>query len=347
MKRIIIYLLFLGIVSVITFYFLSNFSGGIEWGKIVNFFLVNPWGLLGISSLLFSWITDTLITYILIRKIILVPFSFLKSFNMSIIGIFFNKLSPASTGGSVFQIAYLKRNGINFGSSVSITELRYIIKQSAMVFVAAMGFLIVLPIVERNEITFFLSLLGFSLSVGVIVLFFLINVSAKIRASLLAVTKWAIGLLRFSKKLSPKIPDLNQKAEKEFKNYIQSMGMIVQNWKYIIPVFLLAMLSALSHLFLAFAAVQSFEIFENIPKGILDVVSLQAIATTIIFFSPTPGSAGLAEGGFYLFFSTIIPPKFLATVTLEWRILNYFIPLALSGVIFLIISFSRMVKAKK
>ncbi len=347
LKRIVIYLLFLGIVSAITLYFLSNFSGGIEWGKVINFFLANPWGFLGIASLLFSWLTDTLITYILVRKLILVPFSFTKSFNLSIIGIFFNKLSPASTGGSVFQIAYLRRNGINFGSSISITELRYVIKQSAMVVAAALGFLMALPIVERNEITLTLSLIGFGLSISAIAILILINVSSKIRTSLLSLTKWAIGLLRFSKRLSPKIPDLNQKAEKEFKNYVQSIGMISKNWKFIIPVFFLALLSAIGHLFLAFAAVQSFGLFENIPKGILDVLSLQAIATTIIFFSPTPGSAGLAEGGFYLFFSTIVPPKFLATVTLEWRILSYFIPLALSGIIFLIIFFHRMVNARK
>lgn len=347
LKRIFIYLLFLGIVSTITFYFLSNFSGGIEWGKVVNFFLVNPWGLLGIVSLLFSWLTDTLITYILVRKLILVPFSFMKSFNMSIIGIFFNKLSPASTGGSVFQIAYLKRNGVNFGSSISITELRYIIKQGAMVVAAAIGFVMALPIIQRDEITFTLALVGFGLSIGGITILILINVSSKVRTSLLGLTKWAINLLRFSKRLSPKIPDLNQKAEKEFKNYVQSMGMISKNWKFIIPVFFLALLSALGHLFLAFAAVQSFGIFENIPKGILDVISLQAVATTIIFLSPTPGSAGIAEGGFYLFFSTIIPPKFLATVTLEWRILSYFVPFALSGLIFLIIFFHRMVNTRK
>jgi len=347
LKRIVLYLLLLGIVSAVTFYFLSNFSGGIEWGKVITFFLANPWGFLGILSLLLSWITDTFITYILIRKIIHVPFSFLKSFNMSIIGIFFNKLSPASTGGSVFQIAYLKRNGINFGSSVSITELRYIIKQSAMVVAAAMGFLIALQVVERNEITFVLSFLGFGLSIGGILILILINVSSKVRTSLLAITKWAIGLLKFSKKLSPKIPDLRQKAEEEFKNYVQSMKMISTNWKFIIPVFFLALLSAWGHLFLAFAAVQSFGIFENIPKGMLEVISLQAIATTIIFFSPTPGSSGLAEGGFYLFFSTIVPPKFLATVTLEWRILSYFVPLILSGIIFLIIFLYRMVSTRK
>lgn len=344
MKRILIYILFLTIISVITVYFLSTFSGGIEWGRIIGFFFSNIWGSIGIVSLLLSWLMDTLITYLMIMKMTNVKFSFFKSFNMSIIGIFFNKLSPASTGGSVFQIAYLRNNGINFGASISITELRYIIKQTAMIILASIGFINALPVIERNEIVFVLSLIGFGISVGGILILILTNLNARSRSFLLKVTKWFISLLRFSKKLKPKIPELNSKTEREFQNYTQSLKLISKNWKAVIIIFLFAMVSAIAHLFLAFAAVQSFEIFENIPKGIVDVLSLQAIATTVIFFSPTPGSAGLAESGFFLFFSTLIPPRFLGTVTVEWRILSYFIPLLVSGIIFLFVSLSRMVK---
>ncbi|MGC9211855.1 MAG: lysylphosphatidylglycerol synthase transmembrane domain-containing protein [Athalassotoga sp.] len=344
MKRILIYILFLSVVSAITLYFLSTFSGGIEWAKVFNFFFVNVWGWIGIASLMISWLMDTLITYIMILKITNVKFSFLKSFNMSVIGIFFNKLSPASTGGSVFQIAYLRNNGLNLGTSISVTELRYIIKQSAMVFLAAFGFIDAIPIISRNEIVFILSLTGFVISVGGILILVLANMSAKSRNYMIKTIKWFINLLRFSKRLSPKIPDLNLKVEMEFRNYTESLRLISKNWKVVTVIFILALISAIAHLFLAFAAVQSFGIFENIPRGIVDVLSLQAIATMVIFFSPTPGSSGLAESGFFLFFSTLIPPKFLGTVTLEWRILSYFLPLLISGIIFLFISLSRMVK---
>ncbi|MGC8611000.1 MAG: lysylphosphatidylglycerol synthase transmembrane domain-containing protein [Athalassotoga sp.] len=344
MKRILIYILFLSVVSAITLYFLSTFSGGIEWAKVFNFFFVNVWGWIGIASLMISWLMDTLITYIMILKITNVKFSFLKSFNMSVIGIFFNKLSPASTGGSVFQIAYLRNNGLNLGTSISVTELRYIIKQSAMVFLAAFGFIDAIPIISRNEIVFILSLTGFVISVGGILILVLANMNAKSRNYMIKTVKWFINLLRFSKRLSPKIPDLNLKVEMEFRNYTESLRLISKNWKVVTVIFILALISAIAHLFLAFAAVQSFGIFENIPRGIVDVLSLQAIATMVIFFSPTPGSSGLAESGFFLFFSTLIPPKFLGTVTLEWRILSYFLPLLISGIIFLFISLSRMVK---
>ncbi|BBJ28073.1 lysylphosphatidylglycerol synthase transmembrane domain-containing protein [Athalassotoga saccharophila] len=346
MKRIIIYIIFLGVVSSVTLYFLSTFSGGIEWSKVLNFFFGNAWGSIGILSLMISWLMDTLITYLMILKITNVKFSLLKSFNMSVIGIFFNKLSPASTGGSVFQIAYLKNNGINLGTSISVTELRYVVKQSAMVFLAAFGFIDAIPIISRNEVVFILSLIGFLISVGGILILVLANISVKSRNYMIKIVKWFINLLRFSKRLSPKIPDLNSKVEKEFQNYTESLRLISRNWKLVIAVFFLALVSALAHLFLAFAAVQSFGIFENIPKGMIDVLSLQAIATMVIFFSPTPGSSGIAESGFFLFFSTLIPSKFLGTVTLEWRILSYFVPLTISGIIFLSISLSRMVKKR-
>ncbi len=343
MKRIIIYTIFLGVISAITLYFLSTFSGGIEWSKVLNFFFANAWGIIGIVSLMLSWFMDTLITYIIL-KATNVKFSFLKSFNMSVIGIFFNKLSPASTGGSVFQIAYLKNNGLNLGTSISVTELRYVIKQSAMVFLATFGFIDAIPIISRNEFVFILSLIGFTISIGGILILVIANISARSRNYMIKIVKWFINLLRFSKRLSSKIPDLNSKVEIEFHNYTESLKLISKKWKIVMVIFIFALISAIAHLFLAFAAVQSFGIFENIPKGIIDVLSLQAIATMVIFFSPTPGSSGLAESGFFLFFSTLIPPKFLGTVTLEWRILSYFIPLVISGMIFLFISLSRMVR---
>jgi uncharacterized protein (TIRG00374 family) len=346
-KRIIIYLVFLGIVSILTLYFLNNFGNTIEWGKIIGFFLANFWGLYGVISLLISWLADAMITYILMNKLDNKPFTFSKSFNMSIIGTFFNKLSPASTGGGIFQIAYLKRNGVNFGNSFSVVELRFIIKQSAMVLMAIVGFMTALTIMKRDQLTLFLTLIGFVLSVSGILILILINVSPAIRNYLLRITKWAINLLRFSKKFKSKIPEFNKKAEKEFDNYVQSTKIISQNWPVMIFAFLFAIISALAHLFLAFAAIQSFGIFENVPKGFLDVIAVQAIATMIIYFSPTPGSAGIAEGGFYLFFSTLVPLKFLSTVTLEWRILSYFVPLILSGLIFFGGSINRMMLKDK
>ncbi len=343
MKRIVIYLVFLSVVSAITVYFLNSFGSGIEWGKLLVFFFSNVWGLSGLASLIISWFADAMITYLLVEKLTGVSFSFKKSFNASIIGIFFNKLSPASTGGSVLQIAYFSRNGINVGSSISIAELRFIIKQSSMVLVAILGFTTAFTVMKRDQLTLFLTFAGFILSVSGILLLILINVSPRIRNSLLRAAKWVIGLLRFSKRMRPKIGGLNEKVEKEFDNYVHVTGIILKHWPTVIFAFVFALISAFGHLYLAFAAIQSFSIFENLSRGLLDVIAVQAIATMIIFFSPTPGSAGIAEGGFYLFFSTLVPVKFLSTVTLEWRVLSYFVPLILSGAIFFLTSLNRMI----
>jgi len=341
-KRFFIYLVFLVIVSILTLYLLGTFGARIEWKRVLNFFSENPWGYFGVLSLAFSWFFDASITYVLINKMIKIPFSFSKSFKMSIIGIFFNKLSPASTGGSIFQIAYLRKNGINLGSSVSIVELRYIIKQIAMLLIASIGFTTAFLITDRSPLTFFLMILGLIFSMSGISFLILIAASHRIRDFILKLTKWMIDFLGFSKKMKPKIPVWKEKMEKEFDNYANSVKIISQNWPITFFAFSLAFLSAIGHLFLAFAAIQSFGIFENIPKGIWDVLAVQAVATMIIYLSPTPGSSGTAEGGFYLFFTPLVPMKFLSTVTLEWRILSYFIPLALSGVIFFLSSIHKM-----
>jgi uncharacterized protein (TIRG00374 family) len=75
------------------------------------------------------------------------------------------------------------------------------------------------------------------------------------------------------------------------------------------------------------------------PIPFLNAILIQVVLTLMIYFIPTPGSSGVAEGGFFLLFSPLIPSPILGISVMLWRFLtvylgvllgvfslNYFVP---------------------
>jgi hypothetical protein len=58
------------------------------------------------------------------------------------------------------------------------------------------------------------------------------------------------------------------------------------------------------------------------PMEYLLSVGLSLVATFIMYFSPTPGAAGIAEGIFGLFFFRLVDSGDLVLVTILWRFLT-------------------------
>ena len=67
---------------------------------------------------------------------------------------------------------------------------------------------------------------------------------------------------------------------------------------------------------------------------ILTVLSIQVIITFLIYFTPTPGGSGVAEGGFALIFSHFISPEYVPSLTVYWRFLTTYLGMIIGLVIF-------------
>lgn len=319
-------------VSVLTVYLLNSFGGGIKWWKAIDFFFENWWGILGFLFLVISWLADAMIIRLLVGGISGSPFPFFRAFKTSMIGSFFNKISPSSSGGEVMQILYLDRSGFSPGVSTSVMVMRFIIKQSAMVAIGTFGIFRIFRIVSDNTPILALSVLGMAISVFAILFFIFFNSNEKTHRWVSGAVRRIAGIFKFSKRLEPKIDVFLDRMDSEFEAYLRGVKALLKKPGLFFWLFAFAFVSATAYLLLVYAVLASIRVMSGGFGDLLDVVSLQALATMIVFFSPTPGSSGVAEGGFYLFFSTVVPGRFLGTVTFEWRLLSYFIPLLVSFV---------------
>lgn len=74
---------------------------------------------------------------------------------------------------------------------------------------------------------------------------------------------------------------------------------------------------------------------------------LQVIVYVMMSFIPTPGSAIGAEASFYYIFQSVIPGDLIGFITTGWRLLTYYFPISVASVIFLIVNYRMVLKAKR
>ena len=76
----------------------------------------------------------------------------------------------------------------------------------------------------------------------------------------------------------------------------------------------------------------------------IGVMSVQALLYVAIHYFPLPGGAGASEGGFFAIFSAFFPQNLLFMAMLIWRIMTYYIILAVGS---LIVVFDEFINLRK
>jgi len=62
---------------------------------------------------------------------------------------------------------------------------------------------------------------------------------------------------------------------------------------------------------------------------VLTVLAFQVVVTFFMYFTPTPGATGVAEGGYGLLFAQLVRKEDIALLTLAWRFLTIYIGLVI------------------
>ncbi len=320
------------IVSAITVYLLNSFGGGINWEKTFSFFTHDWWGVFGIISLLIAWLTDSGVIYLLVKKTSDKHFSFFESFKTTIIGGFFGMITPSYSGGQPMQLIYMSKRGISLGASTSVMIFKFVLEQGALETIAILGFVRAMHLMTQVPAAASLAFIGFTISTAIIFFLIILSLSKRLYNKIFGAFKWFIALFKFSKRLRPKVETLLDKVDTEMEKYAQSTKIISKDPLLLILTFSLGIISNLANFFIVYVCIAAMGLAQNVLSTLLNLISVQSLATMIIYFAPTPGSSGVAEGGFYLFFSTMVPKEYLGTITFEWRVLSYFIPLLIGFV---------------
>lgn len=235
------------------------------------------------------------------------------------INLFVSNVTPMATGGGVAQIWYLRRHNVPIGAATAATTLRTLL---AVVFIfiptpmilLGMGALRQTPLLNH----FSVYLAGFAciyIAVFAVVLLRMRWIAATLFAfirllcELRLVSRQRVRYVRF--RVMREMVHFASAFGRFFKGSPVDVGAAV----LFTGVFLLSLFSFPSLILWGVGH----------PVDYMTSLGLLTVTTFIMYFSPTPGAAGVAEGLFVLFFQSIVAAEYLLLGMVAWRFFTIYL----------------------
>lgn len=235
------------------------------------------------------------------------------------INIFFSNVTPMATGGGLAQILYLGRRGVRVGTATAATTIRTVL---AMLFIfSAAPMFLLLPGGFRRASSEAPLGLPVAIVVGVYVGFF---------AVVLLRPRWLVapvgGFVRALCALrligEERARRWRSGARRELLRFARSFGHYLRGSKVDVALSVLFTAIFLLSLF-SFPALLLWGLEYEVPY--LRVLGLLVVTTFVMYFAPTPGASGVAEGVFGYAFTGVVGGAHLVLVTLAWRFLTVYL----------------------
>ncbi|MDZ7825837.1 MAG: lysylphosphatidylglycerol synthase transmembrane domain-containing protein [Gammaproteobacteria bacterium] len=265
--------------------------------------------------LLLYWIADGLRLWFCLRTLgERIPLRDLG--RLVFINLFVSSVTPMATGGGVAQVWFLRRRGIAVGTALTATTVRTLLA-ACFIFAAAPVLVALIPerlgLAEDGPLLrILLAAVGlYALGVAILLLR-----TRWLTRSLL----WMLTLLRRARMLGRhRHLDWRRRLARELARFTRE----VQGFLRGPPRFVLASVLATAVFLLALFSfpVLLLDALGQDPRY-WTVIGRVAVTTLIMYFAPTPGASGIAEGAFGTLFADLLSASHLVLVTLVWRILT-------------------------
>ena len=217
-------------------------------------------------------------------------------------------LTPGATGGAVAQMMFLRHAGVPTGKATVIVFVRTVV--SILFLILCMPFIFmhdahILPGVSNGKLML-VSLVAF-----VVILLLLLALNSTLLGHL---------AVRIAKRLSVPRRRSFIRAYRDTKSAIR---LLARSPRAMLFVFMESGLS----LICIYAIVPCL----LLGLGVYDadwyaVMGRMIFLNMLLYFMPTPGGSGVAEGGFVLLFAETVPAGTVGIVAVCWRLIAEYIP---------------------
>jgi uncharacterized protein (TIRG00374 family) len=251
-------------------------------------------------------------------------------------------LTPSQTGGGFGQIYILSRGGMNLGTALTVSLISFLGSMVVLLFIGIHSLLI--SKIDHLAVFFQGALLIFFLIFAAVIFavcwpgllhLVILKIYRKVQriwgkkhstvdTGSAPNTRFA-RLLAYLQILSQKLIDLCYMHQANMRRFFRL------NSASFIWVCLLSLIFMLSRSIMAFLCLR----FLGIQAAALgDVLETQLNLIFLIYFAPTPGSSGLAEGASILMMHGAMPEVIVPYYNLLWRCSTLYLP-AIAGLVFL------------
>ncbi len=304
--------------------FILIFNEGLE-SLVHQLSLLNPiWILVSIALMFSYWMFEAAalneISGFYNRKK-----SFKESFSVTMVGQFFNALTPFATGGQPAQVVYLHNKGVDIGDGTAIIMLKFFVYQSVLVVYSLIVILISFPLfVNKIPLLFTMTFFGLAIHASMIIFTIIFSYNKVLTDKIIKLIYRVLKKFKFVKDEE----NFEKKIEETLSSFHDNAGLLKKNPKLLIKTSLLIFLQLTCYFSIPFFICISFGRY-NIDYFYLFAATV--FIATIISIVPLPGAAGGAEGGFTLFFKDFFGDAYILTGIIVWRLITYYLCIAFGG----------------
>lgn len=281
--------------------------------------------LIGIGCVFLYWILEAYMLLRLMRRENPEErFSF--AFTLTMVGQYYNRIDPGSTGGQPIQLYELSKKGYGLGAGTAVLVQKYALYQLTITFLAI--FSIIFCLTELNQsldAAKWLIVIGITLNVAAVILIFILILKPE------SAKKIIFGCVKLLLKLRIlKNPEKYYKKVDHFVGeYKIAIGILKSYKKETLQMFLISIVQTL-----IFYSVNYFIYLSLGLSGTnaITIISLQAILYVAVAFIPTPGSAGGAEVCFLLIFGSVFGAGYTPVAMIIWRMITFYFILLFGGI---------------
>jgi len=248
------------------------------------------------------------------------------------INIFVSNITPFATGGGFAQIYFLNKKGVSIGDASAASLIRTIIPIAffiltvPLIIIFDLNFLNILPKKFPSLVIFFF--IGLYLLI-IYVGYQLIKNPKKIKD----MGHKFLNFLRNKKviKKEEKYTQYKRKIDEEIEKLSSNVKNYLDGKKRYVVLSLFFSVMFLCSLFY-FSVILIKDLNRDVPT--FKILLSQLIITFMMYFAPTPGATGVAEGGFTLMFSRYVSSKSIVSLTFAWRLFSIYVAMVIGMLLF-------------
>ena len=237
-------------------------------------------------------------------------------------------VTPMQSGGGPFQVFVLYKRDMPIGKGVAITLTR------TLLTLLLLGIVVPLAILLEPE------LLGTGLFIKSIFTYVAVFVGVSWILVVLSLTrpklmkKWGqiltLWLKRFGIVKRLKVLAVIRRINLEIDNYSENFRLFFSSG---FPHFIWAVFLSALHLLCLFSVLPCLIWAVGLPVHYLQAFMAQAVFMFVLYFVPTPGASGVAEGGGAALFGLLVPWHIAGVMAILWRFFTEYLAIGMGAAV--------------
>jgi len=282
------------------------------------------WLITGFACMIAYWVLDAVILHSLTLSM-LEKQPLKDSIRVTMIGQFFNAITPLSGAGQPVQAYVMVKDGVKPGHAVSIVIVKTVLHQLVIVLYSIGAFIFrgghFAAMIPQF---YYFFVLGLIVNTAFLIFYLLFLYNKQAAKKVLMIIFKLLRKLRFVKN----VDTMEKKLDRELNSFSEGAA-ILKGERIKLLMLILAQVLQFSFIFAIPYFIQLAIELKSV--ALFDVLAAQSMITLISLLVPTPGATGGIEGLSYLFYGLFFTKAFIIPVILIYRILTYYSSVIFGG----------------